>query len=308
MNTLNYFLLVLARSWDALWHPQFYPTRGRRKLLDYILQSISFRWQLFAAKRIDFPDRPRLTVILTSFKREANIPFILESVLSLPYVTEVILTNNNPGRKIDLRRFANDPRLLVYNQKQPTACGYRYDLALRSGGERFIVIDDDIFLSPQQIDLLYSQFLENPSKLHGVQGQNWNGGTESSLPFPVVGESEVDVLNRIYVLDRSSLETMYRVLAKFGIKDSSKIHNAEDIFVSFSGTAKPQIHAIGKWVDCPTGYKNDTAIYLNRPHFQQERNLIFNQLKLLQDDPEAKLVGAKEVIKVIEAVNHSSFD
>ena len=304
---MKFYLLILKRSWDALLHPQHYPTRGRRKLFEYIRQAIHFRRQLLAARKINFACRPDLTVILTSFKREENLPFILESVLTLPYVTEVILSNNNPARQVQVGRFVSEPRLRLLNQDQPTACGYRYDLAMKSSGERFVVIDDDIFLTPQQIDLLYSRFLENPSVPHGVQGQEWDANPESGLPRAFVGEGEVDVLNRIYLLDRSMLDAMYRNLYKFGIQTCSKVHNAEDIFISFSGMGKPRVHDIGKWVDCPTGYKTDIAIFLNRPKFHEERNLIFKQLTMLKTIPGYQPEHTQELEQAIESVNKSSF-
>lgn len=304
---MKFFPLVFKRSSDAIRNPQHYPTRGRRKLWAYIRQAHRFRRQLLAARKVSFPDRPGLTVILTSFKREENLPFIVESVLALPYVTEVILTNNNPAQQVDVARFTADPRFRLISQEQPTACGYRYDLARASSGERFIVIDDDIFLSPQQVDLLYSRFLENPDVPHGVQGQVWESDPESEAPRPFVGEREVDVLNRVYLVNRKILNTMYHILGKFGLHNAAEVHNAEDLFVSFSGTGRPRIHDVGKWVDCPTGYKTDTAIFLNRPNFHEERNLIFNHLQRLRLDPDYSPDISRELTATVAAVNRTSF-
>jgi hypothetical protein len=290
---------------DALVHPEAYPTRGRRKLLSYLKQGLSYRSQQRAAQKLIFPKRSPLHVILSSFRREANIRFILESMLCLPYVAKVTITNNNPATRVNIGLYAQDSRVELLNQPQATSCGYRFDLARDSADEFFLLVDDDVFLSPQQIDQLYGKFLQDPDSPHGVRGQIWTEESGSGSLTAISGEQEVDVLNQVYLVNRQMLEKMVFLIGKFGFEDCSQLHNTEDLFVSFSGNAKPRIHDVGELLSCPTSHKVGTAIYLKRSAFREERRVVFAKLLALSKDSHVQL---SDINGILADLRRSSFE
>ncbi len=301
---MGFYLLLITRTLDALIHPKAYPGRSRRKLLRYLKQGLRFRLQQRLARKHSFPDRPPLHVFLTSFKREANMRYLLEPLLILPYTTKVTITNNNPETRVNLGRNKADPRVELIDQPVARSCGFRFDVARHSPGNNLLFIDDDIFLTPQQVDRLYENFLANPDSPRGMRGQIWRKVDGAGFLQAVSGDQEVDVLNRVYLVNRPTLETMFSLLEKFGLDECDQLHNADDIFVSFGGNDKPRIHDIGGYLDCPTSYKEDTAIHMNRPAFRDERQLIFEKLMAFSREPDIDIDDLKQTLAV---VRQSSF-
>ena len=81
----------------------------------------------------DSPERCRVVVI--SYKRPANIPWVVRSFLRCDFVERVVVSNNNP--EIDLRSYlgTRDPRVELVEQAVPTRQGIRFTLAAERAGD-----------------------------------------------------------------------------------------------------------------------------------------------------------------------------
>src|SRR3989338_10275672 len=78
--------------------------------------------------REDLPDKdakPDTVAIIESFKRPQNIELLVRLYLKIPFISKVIISNNN--RLIRIRDWVShsDPRLFVYYQSMDLACHFR---------------------------------------------------------------------------------------------------------------------------------------------------------------------------------------
>ena len=136
----------IPEIWDSLVYWRDYPFWGRQRM-KYARDYLKWSWES-RFETVDFArGSERLTVILLSWKRIHNIAPMVDSVLSLPFVERVVISNNNPEYRIRDWVRSDDGRIRLIDQPEPTCAGVRYDLMLDEPGEFFFAIDDDVFLA-----------------------------------------------------------------------------------------------------------------------------------------------------------------
>ena len=251
-------------------------------LLTYGLRFERFRAGLTFGAPVHHDGPEKLTVILLSFKRPENIPYIVRSYLRLPYVRRIIVSNNNPELRMADWLHETDPRVRMVDQPEPTRCGIRYELAREDDGDFFITVDDDLFLTPAQIHRVFLELVRNPAAPHGVQGAEVILPEGRFVPAIRGVERQLDILNRLYALTRAHLEEYFRLMALLGLKTWKDVDVTEDIVASFSGQTKPWIHDVGTWADCPTGNRKDVALWRSEEDFRAQRRERFRRLAELK--------------------------
>lgn len=221
--------------------------RLREKARMFVLRKLFPLWfRLGGAGCGSWTRSEKLTVVLLSYGRAANLNSIVAACLACPFVQRVILSNNNPDLR--MRDFIpqRDSRLQVTDQSERCFPSKRYELARDAGDEWLLCIDDDTFLTPRQIRSLFKALLADPTVPHGIAGENFRpeGGFAEYL-FGAPGKPEpVDCLVWAYAFTRQHAERYFELLHELGV-DNVTFRANEDIVLSHSGEARARVHNFG---------------------------------------------------------------
>lgn len=193
------------------------------------------------------------TAIILSYKRPNNIQRICETILSIPQVKKLILSNNNPLVQLDSFVKINDPRFTMIAQEKDSGCITRYVIASLEKSNYFFCIDDDLFFTKKQIEHLMNQLVQDSSRPHGFWGQGIvKNNNDVSFTGSVINANKVvDILNRAYFFTKAHVIEFFALLELSQI-NLGDVGPCDDIFLSFSGTRKPKVHYIENFEDCPT--------------------------------------------------------
>lgn len=248
------------------------------------------RWQraVRASPRLTVPGPERLTIILLSYKRMRNMAPIVESLLLADFVERIVVSNNNPGVRIADWIGIRDERLRLLDQPVKTPPGIRFQLAQEDAGEYFLSIDDDVFLTPEQVRRLFLGMIARPGTAHGILGENYRG--PHKVGFPQYWEvdqrgfgGQVDTLNTVYGFSRRLLPEMERLAGGLGL-DLSCLENGEDLLLSNSGDGRPYIHDVGPVTICLSAHRIGVATWASRKRFFTDRKELFLKLRSLRPD------------------------
>ena len=207
---------------------------------------------------VDTASSKRCAVILLSYLRQDNIDALVRSYLRCGFVGQMLVCNNNPAVRIGDYLAVEDPRLRVIQREVPTRQGIRIPLATSlTEFDYLVTIDDDVFLEPEQMRVLFEHLVANPSAPHGVRGERRAppGDTNHPPDYPynvMIGneEAEVEHLTNAYFFTRQQALRAEQLAKRFHLGDLDKLGNGEDILLSLSGTRRPRIHSVGKIVEC----------------------------------------------------------
>jgi len=147
--------------------------------------------------------------------------------------------------------------------------------------DRFLFIDDDIFLTAAQIDTLFAALDREPGRAHGVWGEiierRWRG-----LRFKTHIQSatrEVDILNRVYALSASQTRGAIALARGLGIDDWADIGPTDDILVSFAGAERPMCHDVGSLAECSSSDQPGIAVWRRRGFYKARRAMVHALLR-----------------------------
>jgi hypothetical protein len=178
--------------------------------------------------------------VLLVHRRPANIDLQIRAALHAPSIGQVVVSCNNP--EVILRDWTGitSPRLRV-QQEAGRNQTRRYAVALESGGDRFVLPDDDVLFLPDALDEFCRSLPNDAAHPLGLAGQRYGAsGVWESAIFGT-GE-EVDVLNRAYVCTRAHAEGVFRNAELLGWSEEETFSNpADDVLVSFAGTSCPTV-------------------------------------------------------------------
>ncbi|MGY8960208.1 MAG: glycosyltransferase family 2 protein, partial [Alphaproteobacteria bacterium] len=157
---------------------------------------------------------PSVPFIVLSFARPANILRIVESILRAAPHYRVIVCNNQPN--IDIRSFvrSGDARLDLIQRQERWGPISRYHLARAAPGDYFVSLDDDVFLTPNQINLLVGCLVADPARAHGVWGEIFQAEDDRVvIQSGIYGRTcDVSVLNCAYAFTRAHVERVFGFL------------------------------------------------------------------------------------------------
>lgn len=222
----------------------------------------------------------KLVVLLCAFaeKRFPNLPLLLQSALKCEFIEQIIISNNNSSADISREIKTTDPRFVVINQKENRNCAFRIEMLAGNNGEYFAVIDDDLFLMPEQIRLLFQQLLLSPQRVHGCYGENHFDETVT-MPYLrqrlISQNAPVEHVGRVYFFSRETIKNFIAINSKI------KTSYHDDLVLSFSGTSRPLIHDVGEVIDCPTAHLPSVAIS-RREGFTEERTRVLRTLRTMK--------------------------
>ncbi|MFP2903729.1 hypothetical protein ACLESD_01385 [Pyxidicoccus sp. 3LFB2] len=241
-------------------------------------------WQLRAryGQRVPAQGPKRLTVILLSYRRIGNMEPLVRNLLLADFVDRILISNNNPEYRIADWVRVRDERLHWVDQPVRRPAGVRFELARSEPGEYFVSIDDDTFISPEQLRQLFATMIADPSVPHGFQGECYEGeqGPQrfSGWRVGLRGRRRVDGLNRLYCFTREHLEELFRLASILGLQVGN-LANGEDLLLSFSGKTRPLIEDIGHVGECLSAYRKGTATWRTHENFFRERRDLWMRLR-----------------------------
>lgn len=220
----------------------------------------------------------KATAICLSYRRPDNIPRVLSGILASTCIERVIVCNNNPD--VALKNLPLDTRIHVINQKVHMPAAHRFFLASELEGEYFVSIDDDLFLSGNQVDQLVSFVAKYPEVPHGGPWGQKLVTIEncSRLQGWLYPDDEVDVLNRAYAFSREHAKKFVALCSILGASNALESGPWDDVVISHSGAGRPKTHHLGDWQSCPSSNDASVALWM-QPGFHDSRLRIFNQLR-----------------------------
>jgi hypothetical protein len=222
-------------------------------------------------------------VILLSHNRPQNLSLLVRGALRTGFVDKVVVSNSNNQLRIAEWIDEVDSRLLLIDENKPTQPGHRLVLARQHGMRYIIALDDDIFLSPSQWQRLFACLIADEAVPHGITGNIYRPGTQSSNGSPfhhVTGvEQEVDVLIGAYAFTSEHLQRGFALADAIGIRDVSQVRNYDDILLSFTGVGRPCIHAIKPALLCASASLSGVALWRSDEQFWDERERVFQKIR-----------------------------
>ncbi len=214
-------------------------------------------------------DGRRAGAVLLSYRRQPNIDPILRSLLRGSLFERVVMSNNNPQASSRDFVTVSDERLVVIDQLERQGCGLRWHLAqeLLADLDVIVVIDDDLFLYPRQLERLVAHALQAPDAPHGVVGGVGRRPVERR-------EAEVEVLWRCYVVTPTHVDRYLDLVAALDPTMRDEVEQrGDDIAISLTGDEPPRVHDVGRLLSCATSDDADIAVYL-QPEFQATRGQV----------------------------------
>lgn len=233
-------------------------------------------WQKRVASDVPLPspDAPCFTAILLSYKRPQNIRPIVQSLLRVPEIATVVVSNNNPD--IQLAEWTGDmgPRVRSIDQHIRRDSSFRMSLARRDDASYFLLLDDDVFLLPSQYSLLCRALLKDPSVPHGVMGQIYDSWLDRMHYGVHDHAGKLDVVSRVIACTKHHIEEYFRIFRTI----PSRRMFADDIMLSHAGSGLPQSHRVGETLTCPT-WDHDAICHWKHAGYFTSRMKLFALLR-----------------------------
>ena len=209
---------------------------------------------------------PDTVAILLSYKRPQNIDVITRLLLQTPSIAKVIISNNNPDFRMCDWLSIQDPRLHVIEQPIHRQCDIRFGIAARETTyDKFLAVDDDLFLKPSQMEVLCSSLRADPSRPCGISGflyDSWRGMKYHNIHHRT---QYVDGLNRVYAFTSKHVEGFRQLIRDTAFFTTHSVCYCDDLFLSFSA-GKPKVMYTGAYLDCPSQSERGVALW-REPEF-----------------------------------------
>ncbi|WP_411993536.1 hypothetical protein [Agarivorans sp. DSG3-1] len=231
-------------------------------------------------------DQP-LCILLTNYKRPQNIPNIINECLKVKNLEQLILIDNSKfglAKQIDYQL----PSEVVYmGDGINRGASYRFSIAASLRGKAVLCLDDDLFLSAEQIGLLQAKFTEQPNRMHGVWGQKVvTKYKQLVLAGGLYGQNtELDILNRVYMFSPYYAEQAQVFAKNLGFNSWSEIGPTDDILMSYSGGNKPLCHDVGAIQDCPSSNAPGVAVWMSKGFHKIRSQLVSRILEYKRKQP-----------------------
>lgn len=223
-----------------------------------------------------------VTAYVANFARPQNIQCIVQSLLACPSIQHIIVSNNNPYSPLSGWFHTSSDRVTVLQHATAQSCQKRFEHLSYHPAPYYLILDDDIFVYPHQIEQLTTALRTHPHVPHGLFGQRWEGDQfEQGIRN---WEGEIDVINRVYAFteaQRTQSLQLADTLKKKSIISERALGWCDDIMLSCSNAAKPYMHDVGPFIDCPTQGKKGVATW-REDDFFTTRKKIYQYIQSIQ--------------------------
>ena len=226
-------------------------------------------------------------VILLNYKRPQNLPRIVSACLRSDHLPVVYVLDNASDDSLgvaleELReRWPAARELLHYRPLRANrGSGERYSFAATLDYDAFLCIDDDIFLTPAQIDALFDAYAADTRCIHGIWGERMTIRNREIFMLNAVHgrETRVLIVNRVYAFGRQQAQRACELLAELGYGDWLELGPGSDIVLSYSGEHSPMVHDVGPIVSCETSDAAGIAVW-RRDDFKDRHRTLLSRLR-----------------------------
>ncbi|MBU0459046.1 hypothetical protein KJ652_02370 [Patescibacteria group bacterium] len=233
------------------------------------------KWRLLVKREYEVNGDTRGTFlgIIQNYKRPYNTQPIVLSLLATPAIGQVIVSNNNP--RCDINRWFNlkHKNVKIIEQEKECSTAERFRIARNNHSEFYLAIDDDLFLTPLQLQKICDSLIANPKTPHGICGQSMQ--EDGSFIYNIHGKDcPVDGINRLYAFTNDHLKEFFRITEQLGITEESDMWYKslwDDMAISMSGYGKPCCLNVDEYLDCPT-QSNHSAAWKQKGFFEYREN------------------------------------
>jgi hypothetical protein len=229
------------------------------------------------------PMTSSLAVIILNYKRPQNIGAIASAAReALPDASIFIL---DQGEREDFQERGDIPWSEVWVQRAAVnkGAGARVPLACRLPFDFYVAIDDDVFLTPEQISRLAELVRAQPDRAHGVWGERLelNQGAINFRTSITGIDAALSNLNEVYAFSRSQAAAAIQLSARLGFPSWEAVKVGNDILLSCASREPPLCHDLGAIKHCPTSNEPGIAVWLS-DGFRERRAEIAQRLVAAQ--------------------------
>jgi hypothetical protein len=230
----------------------------------YLLKTMLWMGNGYLGRRFSVAGPQTLTVLITYFDpaRMVKINHQLRNILKCSFVERIIISNHNPRVNIQEKIKIKDRRLTVISQTVNRGCGFRWHIASEINPAYLVVIDDDLFIFPEQLTRLFTSLLAEPEIPHGLSGMICL--PDGSYEFREKENCEIDFLCEIYAVTNKHLDRYMDTYYDLSSNESVTriVDSATDfIIISQTGTSEPKIHDVGRLLRDETFKKEGVAVH-----------------------------------------------
>lgn len=218
--------------------------------------------------------------IVLNYRRPQNIGRIAHGLHSaLPHVPIFVLDQSLN----DVLRGRDDVpwhALWHMRARRNAGAGARFALAARLPFSHYLALDDDIFLTAEQLRQLCFRAEQDPSRPHGVWGQSIEHAADGRLRLRsgiCCADVSVDILNRVYAFTRAQAVRSLALAHALG-REWEEVGPTDDLFISYAGERRPQCHALGALESCVTSDDPDVAVW-KQSGFHRQRYETLAQIR-----------------------------
>ncbi len=210
----------------------------------------------YLGRNLTLDSSHKVTILLTYYhpSRMNYIGAQVRNFLKCDFVDKIVITNHNPDIKIEDKINIKDDRLICLNQNVRRGNGYRWRVANTIDADHFILLDDDIQLSPEQLKKLFQKLIAEPTVPHGYSGQLHL--PDDKFEFHESENVEVDYLCELYAVTRNHVKRYAQIEQLLAEEDKNLLDYverfADHIVISQSGAQRPRIHEVSSLL------RNDT--------------------------------------------------
>lgn len=181
------------------------------------------------------------SLIMLNYKRPDNSIKIINAVKTFKYIDEIIISNGNldtaiNNTSLDTGNSLNDEKVVIYDDFNRLNSVYSLDLrfisALRAKNENIIVIDDDVYITEDELYKIVTEYNKNTRRIVGKWARNIHKGV---YEYKDVNSNCDIVLTKLLICKRNLLSLFFicKPLIEHIYKNGIPYGNGEDIFFSF---------------------------------------------------------------------------
>ena len=218
-------------------------------------------------------------VIILNYKRRHNIGWIVRTCLACPEVRTVhVIDQATPDQQV---RSLPASKRVIYSREPNIGCGRRLIYGAQLDCDLLLCIDDDVFLTTEQIRELIERAQELPGRAHGIWGQDI---VDSSGTVRIEGgvmnvDRPVGILNRVYAFTPKQARSALALATSLGL-EWENLGPFDDVLLSFAGDHSPLCHDLGKIRDCETSNQPGIAVW-KEPGFDEGRVALIEKIRAL---------------------------
>jgi hypothetical protein len=221
----------------------------------------------------------KVAIILTNYLRPLNVPKQLSLLTGARDEFDFIVIDN-ASRPVNLRSRGLVEGWYTYIENGDNyGAGFRFLLSCGLPYDYIIAVDDDVFLTENQLLTVHEGLVREDSRVHGIWGQIL---TERSPRRRLTGGSSsntccVNVISRVYGYTPQTAFRALGIAQDMGFSCWRDIGPTDDILLSAASDGFPVCHGTDSLAVCETSDADNVATWKQRG-FYPARNALIDKL------------------------------